>query len=112
MILSPDTFTGTAAATLHTDLGDDDHPVDIDLTRSFDHTTFHVDGHLEMGDVSLGGDPAPAWLGGLTLDAGFDGDIAAGTLSGGVTVAADVVVLDPQPAAGGEEPEGVARAGA
>jgi hypothetical protein len=110
VVLSPTTFTGTGAASLHADLGDGAHPIDIALTAGFDHTAWHAEGHLALGDVTLGTDPALAWLQDVTVDAAFDGDIAAGTLSGGVSVAAGVVVLNPQPAVGGGEPEGVARA--
>ena len=110
VVLSPTTFTGTGAASLHADLGDGAHPVDIELTAGFDHTAWHAEGHLALGDVTLGTDPALAWLHDVTLDAAFDGDITAGSLGGGVSVAAGVVVLNPEPAGGGDEPEGVARA--
>jgi hypothetical protein len=110
VVLSPTTFTGTGAASLHADLGDGAHPIDIALTAGFDHTAWHAEGQLSLGDVTLGTDPALAWLMDVSLDAAFDGDIAAGTLGGGVSVAAGVVVLNPEPAVGGDDPEGAARA--
>ncbi len=106
LVLTPDSFGGSASFAMNVDLGGPETPLTLDCDATFDDTTFHAECHLVLDEAKLG----LVYLGGVTVGGVFDGDVATGSMTGGVDVAADTLVLLPEPAAQGEVPEGAARA--
>ncbi|KAA0232210.1 MAG: hypothetical protein EDR02_18355, partial [Actinobacteria bacterium] len=111
VVLTPTALLGSASADLEVGLGGPETPLTLACAPiAFDHTALHVECHLALGEAILGADPALVYLGGTTVDGVFDGDIATGELTGGIDVAADTLVVLPEPAAPGQVPAGAARA--
>ncbi|MFN8104270.1 MAG: Calx-beta domain-containing protein [Acidimicrobiia bacterium] len=106
--LAPDRFDGSATANLDADLGAAGGAVTVGLAGSFDHTRVQTTGHVAVDELTL----PIAYLGGVTLDATVDGDVATGTATGSVAVNAATVVLFPETAPPGTVPAGSARADA
>ncbi|MCC7075839.1 MAG: hypothetical protein IT198_01810 [Acidimicrobiia bacterium] len=110
VVLTPDAFHGSAALSLEAVLGGPETPLAVACVAAFDHSTFHVGCHLALDEATIGDSPTLAFLGGVTVDGAFDGDIGTGDMTGSLDVAAATLVVLPRPAPPGQIPEGAARA--